>query len=77
MGLAGPEETILTNQVRTVAKNLVDATDVCASIGDLTTRIAGDSGKKNRLTTEQANQLLAIVGSVGFAVGCSGGGGEL
>jgi X-Pro dipeptidyl-peptidase len=74
MGLADPEETILTNQVRTVAKNLVDGTAVCSSIGDLTTRIAGDSGKNNRLTAAQANQLLAVVAQVSFSVGCSGGG---
>ena len=73
MSLPSPEETSLTNLVRAVAKNLVDGDDVCDSVGDLATRIDKDSGKKNRLTTAQADRLLAVVDKVSSAVRCSGG----
>jgi hypothetical protein len=77
MNLAVPETTILTNQVRAIGKQLVDGESVCSSLADLSTRLADDAGKKNRLTVGQAAQLNAVVAQVVNRVGCGGGGGGL
>ena len=71
MSLPAPEEKILTELVRGLAKKLVDGADVCRPLDGLAKRIADDSGKKNRLTSAQAGRLLAVLDDVGAAAGCS------
>jgi HYR domain len=72
LGLNDGQTNELVGKAANAGKRLVErkADDACRGLTELAKRISDDAGKKDKLTDEQAAQLIASVARIRSSLGC-------